>query len=265
LTPAIVLNQQVITGSSLQPVHYEIFIANYVVLTAGVLLVFILLRERPALSDVSGLPRPLVYVALAAALWGFFEASSSATRASAAASLRDQSIAAIKEAAAHPDADGAVVLGTDFVTADIIPTVATLRPLWNAHSSLVGSIGTDENKRLFYLFLYFSGYGSKELAEELRARSFEVTAAVFGSERALPSLGSGAATITDADIRAEVGSYDRFVAQIDERTAHSPLISYAIVPATGDVNFGPIDRWYVRDAGVRKGIFTVYRLVPRHE
>ena len=55
----------------------------------------------------------------------------------------------------------------------------------------------------------------------------------------------------------------RFVAEIDERTSHSPLISYAVVPATGDVDLRPIDRWYARDAGVKKGIFTVYRLATK--
>ncbi len=49
LLPLAVFNQQVITGLSLQPFHYEIFITNYVVLT-GAVLVFAFYRTRPLAS-----------------------------------------------------------------------------------------------------------------------------------------------------------------------------------------------------------------------
>ena len=45
LTPLLLFNQQVITGRSLQPVHYELFISNYIVLLAFVLMLSLVFRH----------------------------------------------------------------------------------------------------------------------------------------------------------------------------------------------------------------------------
>ena len=260
ITPAILLNQQVITGISLQPVHYEIFIGNYLVLVAALLLMFMLLEDRLGGTGVS---RVHVYLILIAGIWGFFEVATSTSRASAAAALRDRSIPAIRQIADHPGSAGKVVLATNFVTADIIPTVGALRPLWNAHSSSAGGIDPLENKRLFYLFLYFAGFTGRDLGQELSRNSFEVTAAIFGSDRALPTLASQGKPISKADIDVEVRAFDAFVANLNSQTAMSPGISYAIVPNADDVDLSRIDRWYTRDNGIEAGLFRVYELTPK--
>src|SRR5829696_6490559 len=68
-TPIILFNQQVITGRSLQPVHYEIFIVNYLVLTAMMLLLWLVLKVY-ALESAK-VRRTLLYIALVAVIWGF--------------------------------------------------------------------------------------------------------------------------------------------------------------------------------------------------
>ena len=46
LTPAIVFNQQIITGQSLQPIHYQVFIGNYVAGLGLAAAVWLILRGK---------------------------------------------------------------------------------------------------------------------------------------------------------------------------------------------------------------------------
>lgn len=260
LTPAILLNQQIVTGRSLQPVHYEIFIANYMVLIAFVLAVWGVLR-----SDTTRLRRVFVYAGLIAFGWGIVEAAFSTSRAGGLAEIRDGSIPALHYIKKQGSAEQVVVHATNFVTADFIPTVATVRPLWNPHTSSAGGVDLAENKRLFYLYLYYSGFSEKELAEALRVNSFEVTAAIFGSERALPSLGNDAKRITQQEIVSEVAKYSGFAREFNRETAANPVLSYIIVPADSEPNMLNLDRWYIRDPRQTFGLFKVYKLGLRSD
>jgi hypothetical protein len=259
LTPIILFNQQIITGRSLQPVHYELFISNYIVLVAAVILISI------NVTLISRIRRGLVYVGLAAFSWGLFEAVSSTSRNALFAEIRDASVPAIRHAAVNSTVSPGetVVLATNFVTADFVPSVAPIRVLWNPHTSSAGGVTNAENKRLFYLYLYYSGYTDDDLAEALRMNVFEVSAAIFGSERALPALGQDAAAITSAEIRTEAEQYADFVTRFDQSVAESPRLSFIIVPAQSEPDLSNLDRWYLRNAAYDAGLFRVYRLTPR--
>jgi len=261
-TPIILFNQQVITGHSLQPVHYTVFIANYLVLTAFVLVASVWVKESSATVK-----KVLTYVAFAAVVWGFVEAAGSSSFNAIASEIRDGSVPAIeaieKMRVSDPTASARpVVLATNFITSDIMPTFSTFRPLWNAHTSSAGGVSPEENKHLFYLYFYYSGYAEKDLEDALRGNSFEVTAAVFGSERALPELAKGTA-ISPADIKAEIGKYTEFTQRFSPADAMNPKLDFLIVPDKAEPNYANIDRWYQRDAGQTTGLFKVYRLTPK--
>ncbi|HYX40218.1 MAG TPA: hypothetical protein VE821_00905, partial [Pyrinomonadaceae bacterium] len=68
LLPFVVFNQQLITDRSLQPLHYEQFIANYAALIAFVLTVSLLRRARAPIK-----PHLLRIAALIACAWGLLE------------------------------------------------------------------------------------------------------------------------------------------------------------------------------------------------
>ena len=159
LTPVILFNQQVVTGRSLQPVHYELFIANYMVLTAAVIVLSEWLTRNAADTARRRSHRVFAYLGVAAFAWGAFEAYGSARRNMTPAEIRDASVPALETAVRESPAPP-VVLATNFVTADFIPSVGTARPLWNPHSSSAGGIGVEENRRLFYMLsLFFRLYG----------------------------------------------------------------------------------------------------------
>ena len=207
-----------------------------------------------------------MYIAVIAAGWGIVEAAGSTRRNSQFADLRDLSVPALRLIGERTkqNTDGPpVVLATNFVTADFVPTVGNFRPLWSSHTTSAGGVSIAENKRLFYCYLYYSGFSDKDLLEALQVNSFEVTAAIFGSERALPALASHAAPITAQEITAEAKLYSDFAKGFDAATASNPVLSYIIVPAEGENNFTSLDRWYERDAGTQAGLFKVYRVTVR--
>lgn len=268
LTPLILFNQQIVTGRSLQPVHYEIFISNYIILIAGVIFVSLLINRSGIEGQKPKFRKALVYVGILAAGWGFIEATGATGRSSAAAYLRDESVEAIRFAdtdrLSRPNTGVATtMLATNFVTSDFIPTVSTLRPLWNPHTSSAGGVSVVENKRLFYTYLYFSGFSEQDLSEALRVKSFEVTAAIFGSERALPALGGSSKPISSQDIDAEVEAFKIYYANLAAAQAFDPQISYILVPAKAEPSYANLDKWYRRDEGKLFGLFKLYRLTKR--
>jgi hypothetical protein len=267
-TPLVLFNQQIVTGRSLQPVHYEIFIANYMVLTALVLFLS-LIFENGVRKELGGpIRRPLLYLAIIAAGWGVVEAAGSTKRNGGFADLRDLSIPALKYIAKQEQqnpssAAGSAVFATNTGIADFIPTIAGLRPIWSSHSSSAGGIDIAENKRLFYLFLYYEGYTERDVSEALKAKAFEITAAIFGSERALPDLGSHFAPISAQEINTEANLYGEFVRNFSKDMASEPVLSYAIVPVVGETDLRNIDKWYERDSGTVAGSLKVYKLQLR--
>jgi len=161
------------------------------------------------------------------------------------------------------DRGSAVVLATNTGTSDLIPTVASLRPLWSSHSSSVGSINVAENKRLFHHYLLLAGFTERDVREALRSSSFEMTAALFGSERALPSLGRETDPITNDEIDAEVRLYSDFAHNFTRSSASDPELSYVIVPMSGEPDLRNLDKWYLRDEGTAAGNFRVYNVTLR--
>ena len=258
LTPVILFNQQIITGRSLQPIHYELFIANYMVLTAAVMLIGVLRPDRASEKR----NRFLVYLAIAAFAWGSFESFASANRSMTVAEIRDGSLPAIRAAAADTSRKQ-VILATNFVTADIVPSISNAVSFWNAHTSSAGGIGVEENKLKFYRYLYFSGYTERDVSEALRAKSFEVTAALFGGERALPVLSSGTKEITESEMTAEAAKYAAFMKTFSADEAYASPLDHVIAPSESETMFENLDRWYTRDQGEEFGLFRLYRLTPK--
>ncbi|HEV8592238.1 MAG TPA: hypothetical protein VGQ55_09050 [Pyrinomonadaceae bacterium] len=260
LMPLILFNQQVITGHSLQPVHYELFIANYMVVAAAILTLSLFLGVSEGETEAMPNPRWLVYLGFAVFFWGFYETAAPTARNAITAEIRDESVLAVRYAAKSAS-KGTAILATNFVTADAIPTFTNVRPLWNPHTSSAGGVDVEENKRLFYLHVYFSGFNEESLRQALRGHSFEVTAALFGANRALPDLGEGA-PVTSAEIDAACAKYATFARSFDARQAYDPVLSSFIVPTELDTP-GNIDRWYDRDEGKDFGFFRVYKLKPK--
>ena len=266
LTPFVLFNQQVITGRSLQPVHYEIFIANYMILLAIVLMAWLTANALFFEQASRKIRRALIYVGLAAVIWGFIESTATATRNAGYESMRDEAMPALKylheQEKLDPPIEGRykTVMSNNLTLADYIPTVTSYRSLWNPHTNSAGGVNHIENKELFYRYLYYSGFDEQAVAKALSDGVFEVKAAFFGGGRAVTELDKNAKSITRAEAEAEIQSYRKYRNEFNRTKAADPELSYVIVPALAEPNFEKLDLWYQRDAGKQFGLFVVYRV-----
>ncbi len=284
LMPFAVFNQQIITGRSLQPIHYEQFIANYVSLTALALAVVLVLKGRATgegAGDSSGgeegrgraavSPKILASVALVSLGWAAFEVLV-ATRRTAHVNLRSDEVRPIYlRLSEMARASGELATGTgravvfcpDIAQANRLPTVAPQAVLWAPHVSVFSGVTLAEEKERLYQQLYYSNIDAERFADFI-SRPHPYRTAVFGSARILNGLDATRAPVTPADLAAEARAYANYVSSFDAERARRTLLSY-VVTATGQTDLGNIDRWYTRDAGEQVAGHTIYRAMLRQQ
>ena len=270
LVPFAVFNQQIITGRSLQPFHYEQFIVNHVVLLSLVLAVWLLWRGRVT-GEAGGRKlsaRVLFVIALVAFGWGMVETKVATDILSDYNVLRDDAMPVARRlaelardtSALTPDGERERVLSTHVVHADNLPTLAPQSVLWALHMRVFSGVTLAENKERFYQQLYYSGTGERRFLEAMTDYNFEYRIGLFGQERINRTLTADLKPITAEEIRYELGLYLDYVESFDrERAARWPL-SYVIAWAGDKPDFANLDRWYERDEGERIGNFILYRV-----
>jgi hypothetical protein len=271
LVPFAVFNQQVLTGRSLQPLHYDLYIAKYVALLALVLCAVLLWRgrRRKPLASASRFPgKILFWIALAALGWGWVEAVVATDRyLPVNVSLDRSRIAALRLAELARDAGQVrpVALSIDLMLADSLATDAPLAVLWAPHLQVFSGAAPLEHKQRIHLYLYYTGvqYAPGEEEQDLagldpRKRYF--IASLVGWGRSDPAWNVGWRPISQAEVRAELRAYAEFTASFDLERASHPTLSYVIVPAWQQADLSNLDRWYERDQGERAGDHIIYRL-----
>jgi len=271
LLPLAVFNQQVITGMSLQPLHYKVFIANYVALISVALVFLIMWRARYPQRPIPALV--LVVTTVAAVGWGMREVSVAAERGQQKAKLRDDVVAVAKRTSAMAIEDGSLADKSQFPTvftlavdetlelSQAIPTDSPMAVLWSLHSDAF--IGLAESKERFYRHLYYSGLTPKMVGARMRDDEFWVLVPLFGSERVVEGLVPDFKPITLDEIQEERRRYADFYNFTREHAAN-PILSFVVVPNGPALpNFDNLDRWYERDSGEEVGAFTIYRVKLR--
>lgn len=276
LLPFTVFNQQVVTGMSLQPIHYRVFIANYAALIAVVLVFWILWRARnPGRRIATSM---LIAVAAVSFVWGMVEVVTATGRRAQNATVRDEFRAVTKRitAMAHEDGSAQAALAgkasfpTVFTltvdeTLEIsksIPTDGPLAVLWSLHSDAF--IPAAESKGRFYRHLYYCGLTPKMVEARMRQNEFWVNVPLFGSERMVPGLVLEFKPVTIPEIVEERRRYADFYNNFTRQDAVEPTLNFVIIPdGPGLPNLANLDRWYERDNGQKVGAFTIYRVKLR--
>jgi hypothetical protein len=268
LMPFTVFNQQIITGRSLQPIHYEQFIANYVSLVALVLACALLWRapERGVKRTIPN--RALVCVALIAFGWGMAETSVALDIFTPFNLIRNDSMPAslrLAELARHPAANeaGRVVLFTDVLPADDLPTIAPQAVLWARHMHVFSGVTMAENKERFYQYLYYTGVTEQILTEALAEKDFYYILPLFGWERANPNLTVNWKPITPEEALDELRRYATYYDSFNHERAMHPVLSYVVTSKRLNTDLSNLDRWYERAEGERFGDYTLYRVKLR--
>jgi len=271
LVSFVVFNQQILTGRSLQPLHYQIFVVNYVALLMIVLAIDVLWRGKK--ETPTGIPnRILALVVVAVFGWGFIEATGGTNRNITQARLRDDAMpvvrwmadesqrAGIGGANPSPKNPRAIVFASTLPVSETLPTGAPQSQLYVTHMAYYAGANAAEVRERFYQYMYYSGVSEKELAQAISEGRFAIMAALFGIERIIPALTVNAQPITLEEARAELQRYSEYIKSFTRERAGSLTLSYVVVPTEAPPDLTNLDRWYERGPGEQAGLFTIYRV-----
>lgn len=269
LMPLIVFNQQVITGRSMQPLHYELFIANYVSLLALVMTVAVLVREGTTTNrSIPG--RAIAFVALLAFGWGVIEATGATKRDVRLAQIREDAMPVSKKLAELAKTDGslnpvpnardprAIVFCSTLPAADALPTGSPQASLWALHMDAFPGASFAERRERFYQYMYYSGISDQDLGKAILEGRFAIVVALFGVERVIPGLVPGEKPLTIDEMRSGWLGYTQYVAFFTRERAAHPTLSYVVVPTDAAPDLSNLDKWYERGPGQQAGLFTIY-------
>ncbi|HEV8371387.1 MAG TPA: hypothetical protein VGQ39_25815 [Pyrinomonadaceae bacterium] len=274
LLPFVVLNQQIITGRVLQPIHYKGFVTSYSVLIAFVIVSGLQWQRQQRESSQTWQlsKRALLWIAIAAFDWGFIEARQATKRSAEANNLAAQEM----HVYAHFDDQfrkglqrnvDEVMLFDDLRMADGAPAASPFPVLWAPHMVVYPGVAQQESKERLFKHLYYTGVGVRDLDDYFHGQNVYYGCAVglFGFDRFIDGLNPNAKPITTEEKNAELQSYSRFVETFDKQRASSPRLSHVIVAADREGRLQNLDRWYQRDGGEQVGKFKIYRVKLRDD
>jgi hypothetical protein len=262
LVPFLVFNQQIVTGRSLQPFHYEYYVVNYVTALVVALTLFIFLKKVRAPKTYTAI---LLVLGLAAVAWGYVEVKYT-TRVLMFWNIeREEAMPVTKRlaeiaAANRVGAKDLVTLNLDYVQADNQPVVAPHAVLWARHQHVFAGVGREENKERFYQMLYYADRDADWLRGDFKRGDIEAYMALFGWDRFNATLSVNSRPLTAAEIEEEVARYDNYYKNFGFEQAARPTISFVVAPNSLQTNFSNLRRWYEISAGETYGKFTLYKV-----
>ncbi len=265
LVPIAVFNQQVITGRSLQPIHYEVFIGNYV---AGLALAVSVGLVIKGIDSTSRFRPAIAVLAAAAAVWGFVECHYTVRVLDDVNVLRDQQMPVARRltelAGNSPDRFQQSVLHFGIAEADDLPTIAPQATLWARHQHVFAGVTWQENKERYYQYLNYQGVPPKQLAAGMKTGDdFVSVIALFGWGRHTDRLNAAYKPLTFGEIDAEALRYADYVRDFDPAKAGNRPPDYLVCDAEDPPDLANVDKWFERDAGEKLGKYMLYRLKLR--
>ncbi|MEZ5345060.1 MAG: hypothetical protein R2681_05820 [Pyrinomonadaceae bacterium] len=261
LVPIVVFNQQVITGRSLQPIHYQVFIGNYVAALALFSCIGLFWKEleKKKLKAVAA-----IVISAAAIGWGFVECIYTVRALDRANILRDDGIPLAnrlkEESAGDPEKYQKTILSIGTIQSDDSPTLAPQNVLWSRHQHVFAGLSWQQNKERYYQYLYYQNVSESSLERRLRRGDFVSMISLFGWARHSSRLSFDAKPLTQGEIREEAERYGEYIKNFDRRKAADPELSFLVVPADRELDFENIDRWYERGEEEVVGIYRLFRL-----
>jgi hypothetical protein len=269
-TPFLVFNQQILTGRSLQPFHYEVFIGNYTAVLAAFMVAWLALRyflttrARLARAAIAGL-------VCAALLSGAAEAVLLSKRQMRGNLISDGARPALLRLAelgktrgdGKPDT-GSVVYAPSFVVANAVASTAPQSVLWGQYLFLFPDVSLAEDKERLAQFLYYKGVSFTNIDENnfesLNNEKAYYLTSLIRRGRFNPRLSVDWKPIAPEEVRGALDYYANYVASFNRDQAAHPELSYLLVSADDPANFGNFERWYERDQGERIGDYLLFRV-----
>jgi hypothetical protein len=264
LVPIVVFNQQIITGRSLQPIHYQVFIGNYVAALALVVAVGILLKKSEIFHKTAA-KMAIVLVALLAIVWGFVECHYTVRILDEANVERDKGFDVGQYltdiSAPNGDTHKTVIMPFSMLQGDDLPTIAPQSVLWARHQHVFAGVTWQENKERYYQYIHFQGVTPDGLADAMKTKGdFVSMIALFGWGRHTDRLNSAYKPLTFGEIDEEAGRYGEYLKNFNPRSSPETILSYVVVPGDWEIDFANIDRWYERQLIASFPAYNLYRV-----
>jgi hypothetical protein len=273
--PFVLFNQQVLTGKSMQPHHFEHFVVNYAVLISVVLCANLWLRTIS--------PRVLIWMGAVFFSWGFVEVALPSRLASVPIAItRDQMIPVFQRLKELSNQDGTVEgLRSEGRAPALVFSpnigVTMLLPTWTSQGTLLDMRGLDfggaspqEQREFFFMHLYYSKVSAASLRNNLEDKSndlalnFYTRSVMFSYDRVIPGLAYEFRPIQQDEIEDHVKAYEAFEDSFSRAQVQKRPVTYAIIPTGSNFDFSNLDLWYERDAGELVGNYSLYRLKVRN-
>jgi hypothetical protein len=273
LLPFVVFNQQLISGLSIQPFHYEVLIVNYAVLIGLVLITGWL---KPAKS------RRATFLVIATCLsWAAIEVCLPFQTHYGLDLKNDEMVPVLLRLRAQSNHDGtwkglqehgkspALVFSPEFGISTLLPTWAPQGSLLAPDSIAFQGLSEAERKERLYQHFYYCGRNMEYLRELLNDRNDDTflthfaKGTIFGAMRDVAFLTRDFQPIRQDEIEREVNGYELFAQSFSRDQALKFPLGYAVIPSDREFDYSYIDRWYVRESGEHFGAYTLYRLKLR--
>jgi hypothetical protein len=266
LVPILVFNQQLITGQSLQPIHYQVFIGNYVAAMALVLAIALLRRgvnqKVPNFSRVA-----LTITAVIATVWGIVECHYTVRVLDDSNIARDETMQVaqrLEELSENntrsTDGTRAVVFSESMIQGDDLPTVAPQPVLWARHQHVFAGLNWQESKERYYQWLYYMNLDEAWLDNSIKKGDFVSMIALFGWGKHTKRLSSEFKPLTHREITEEAQRYGEYRKRFGIEQASQPTISFVVVPRDSRLDLSTLKRWYEFDGGENFGAYTLYKV-----
>lgn len=264
-TPAILFNQQIITGRQLQPIHYQVFIGNYVAAVSFVVTLGLMwsrsggFQQRSAKFAVAAL-------GVIAAAWGIVECHYTVRILDDVNIVRDEALPVARRisqlAKDDPPPHVSTVLYLAVAEADDFPTLAPQPVLWARHQHVFAGVTWQENKERYYQQLYYEGIKPEELASRIKQGGDIVSViALWGWGRHTDRLNSEYKPLLFLEVDEEARRYDEYVKTFDAKRVDVVKLSFMIAPSSQpESSFANIDAWYERYDREVYGKYALYKL-----
>ncbi|MFV0387435.1 MAG: hypothetical protein ACK5NT_01670 [Pyrinomonadaceae bacterium] len=264
LTPFVLFNQQVLTGRSLQPIHYQVFIGNYVAALSLVLAFGFLISE---IRETAAIKLALILVALLATAWGFVECHYTVRVLDEANIIRDRndmpvSVVLKRDLKNNLNPNKDTIMAVSAIVSDDLPTLSPQAVLWARHQHVFAGLSWQANKERYYRFLYFQNISAEVLKQRLANRDFVAIITLFGWGRNSTRLSVDAKPLTSMEIETEARNYAQFAQNFSAKEAYAPQLSHLVIPKNSKFDYEKIDKWYRRSRGEIIGDSVVYNLEP---
>lgn len=268
LVAPIVFNQQILTGRSLQPIHYQFYSANYIAGFAAVSLLFVLLLKKAPPRRVGKI---LFLVCLIALYNGYSDGQKSVKSGRGVNDWRNDLMPVaekIKSLSAQSGKTG-TVLSFDFTpftvkNSDELPALSSQAVVWSLHQEAGSDLTPEENHLRIFKFVYYQNLSEEWLKSELMKEKSDLATGFFGWGRSFNVFTKDADPITESEVEEVVDSYRRFKENFNAADAKSPLLTFVIAHESSKNDYTILDKWYQRDAGEKVGKYILYSVMLKN-